>query len=123
LDIQHLVTANSSFSVRLLSSRCDGQKSPSLRLARDRSGSLPRRVVLSGRASGDRLLPLQPLPVVYIFLMPGNVSLRNQTGNQVIVPELLCQQNQIINGFLRKMWFGVIENLDKMVKTPGDTFD
>jgi hypothetical protein len=55
--------------------------------------------------------------------MPGNVSLRNQTGNQAIVPEFLRQQNQIINGFLVKIWFGAIENLHKWVKAPGDTFD
>jgi hypothetical protein len=51
--------------------------------------------------------------------MPGNVSLRNQIGNQAIVPELLRQQNQIINGFLRKMWFGAIKNLHKMGKSAG----
>jgi hypothetical protein len=53
------------------------------------------------------------------FLMSGNVSLRNQTGNQAIVPGLLPQQNQIINGFMRKMWFGAIENLHKMGKSAG----
>jgi hypothetical protein len=61
LDIKHLVTANSSFSVRFPSSRCDGQKSPSLCLPRDRCGSLLLHVVLSERASGDRPLPLPPL--------------------------------------------------------------
>jgi hypothetical protein len=39
------------------------------------------------------------------------------------VPELLRRQNQIINGFLGKMWFGAIENLHEMGKAPGDTFD
>jgi hypothetical protein len=56
---------------------------------------------------------------VRIFLMPGNVSLRNQHGNQAMVPELLRQQNQIINGFLKKMWFGGIENLHQMSKSSG----
>jgi hypothetical protein len=45
--------------------------------------------------------------------------LRNQTGNQAIVPELLGQQKQIINGFLGKMWFGAIDNLQKMGKSAG----
>jgi hypothetical protein len=51
--------------------------------------------------------------------MPGIVSLRNKTGNQAIVPELLRQHNQIINGFLGKMWFDAIENLHKMSKSFG----
>jgi hypothetical protein len=51
--------------------------------------------------------------------MPENVSLQNQTGNQAIVPELMRQQNQIINGFLEKIWFGVIENPYKIGKGAG----
>jgi hypothetical protein len=50
---------------------------------------------------------------------PTLVKGRNQIGNQAIVPELLCQQNHIIHGFLGKMWFGAIENLYKIGKSIG----
>jgi hypothetical protein len=50
---------------------------------------------------------------------PALVKGRNQIGNQAIVPELLCQQHPIINGFLGKMWFGTIENLHKMREGAG----
>jgi hypothetical protein len=48
--------------------------------------------------------------------MPENISSRNQTGNQAVVPELMSQQHQIINDFLGQMWFGAIEDLHKMGK-------
>jgi hypothetical protein len=49
-NIQHLIAANSSFRVRLPSSRCDGSRSPSPPLPRNRCHTLPLRMVLSEQA-------------------------------------------------------------------------
>jgi hypothetical protein len=60
-NIQRLIAANSSFSARLPSSRCDGPRSPSPLLPRDRCHALLLRAVLSERAqAADGSLPPPP---------------------------------------------------------------
>jgi hypothetical protein len=60
-SIQPLIAADSSFRVGLPSAQCDGPRSPSPPLPRDRCHALPLRVVLPKRAqAGDGPAPLPP---------------------------------------------------------------
>jgi hypothetical protein len=53
-----------------------------------------------------------------IFLTPGGLSLRSQTSNQAIVPELTPPTSDR-QRFPREVWFDAIENLDKIRKGTG----
>jgi hypothetical protein len=62
-NIRRLIAANSSFRVRLPPSRCNGPRSPSPFMPRDRYHALPLRVGLSSRAqAAEGPAPLSPLP-------------------------------------------------------------